>query len=490
MLLTSIMQGIQFNKMQGDLNKQISAIAYDSREVVPGSLFVAISGYTVDGHNFIKHAIERGAVAVILEEEKSVDKDITLLKVSDSRNALACISANFYKHPSKELNLIGITGTNGKTSISYFIKSIFDCANKTTGVIGTNGILLNDKQTVDNSITTPESLNTQRIFSKMNELKTKNCIMEVSSHALQLSRVAYNYFNTSIFTNLSPDHLELHKSMEKYFYEKSKLLELATDFNIINADDKYGQRLIGLAKNYNAKTITYGINNNADIYPTNINYSFDGTTYTVNTPTGKAKIKVNLPGDIYLSNSLAAIACAYCNDIPIEFIQKGIYDITAIEGRFDVVYQKDDFKVIIDFAHTEDALEKTLNTVKPYVKGRIILVFGVYADLSESGKNKRIGMGKVAAKYADLSIVTSDNPKFHDQNIILQEISQAMEENKGTFKAIIDREEAIRTAINISEESDVIVITGKGHETSQIIGDVEIPFNEAEIVRDALTVKT
>lgn len=488
MLLTSIVQDLDFQIIQGNLNKDIHSIAFDSRDIEPGSLFIAISGFTVDGHNFINQAIENGATTIIVEDNIQINKDITVLKVVNSRDALARISTNFYKHPSNKINLIGITGTNGKTSTTYFIKSIFEKARESIAIIGTIGTVINDK-TYENKNTTPESLHLQQFFSKINESNTKNCMMEVSSHALNLDRVAYTEFDTGIFTNLSPDHLELHKNMDEYFYAKAKLFKQTKKYNIINIDDIYGKKLVDLAASFPAQILTYGIYDNADIYPTDIFYAFDHTTYTVNTPTGQARITVNLPGEIYLYNSLAAIACAYCNGVPMKIIQKGIKSLTSIKGRFEVVYEKENFKIIIDFAHTEDALKKTLNIIKPFVKGRLILVFGVYADTSKNGTDKRIGMGKVAAKNANFSIITLDNPKHHDQNLIIKEISEAMEQEQANFKTILDREEAIRYAIKISNEDDVIIIAGKGHETSQVIGDVEIPFNEKEIVLDALTVK-
>lgn len=488
MLLTSIVEHLGFIKLQGDLNNDIQSIAYDSREVVPGSLFVAISGFSVDGHKFIDQAVKNGASAIILEKDTKVDNNVTVLKVTNSREALACVSVNFYHHPANNLNLIGITGTNGKTSTTYFIKSIFEEAKKSIAIIGTIGTVINNK-IYENKNTTPESLNLQHFFKQINESNTENCIMEVSSHALNLDRVAHTDFDTGIFTNLTPDHLELHKNMDEYFHAKAKLFKQTKKYNIINCDDPYGEKLIHTIRDYPAKIVTYGIHNKADIYPTDIDYAFDRTTYTVNTPTGQMRITVNIPGEIYVYNSLAAIACAYYNDIPLDIIQQGLLELTKIEGRFEVVYNKDDFKVIIDFAHTEDALEKTLNTIKPYVKGRVILVFGVYADTSKNGTDKRFGMSKVAAENADFSIVTSDNPKHHDPNFIIKEISEAMDYYQGNYEAILDREIAIQRAINMSNDQDVVIIAGKGHERTQIIGNATIPFNEKEIVLDALASK-
>lgn len=485
MLLNSVIRDLDFVVIKGHLNKEVSTIAYDSREVIKNSIFVAIPGFIVDGHNFIEKAVKLGATTIIVEKDIQIEDDITILKVTDSREALARISSTYYNNPTERLNLIGITGTNGKTSVSYFVNSIFKQANRSTGVIGTIGTVLQNKL-MSTKNTTPESLNLQQIFSQMVDSKTDDCIMEVSSHALNLKRVAYSKFNTAIFTNLTPDHLELHNSMEEYFNAKAELFDLATEFNVVNVDDLYGKKLIEKVKNYDTELVTYGIENKADIYASDIRYAAESTTYTVNTPTGSIEVKVNLPGIIYVYNSLAAIACAYCNKIDLKDIQKGLDNIEGIKGRLEVIYKDNDYKIIIDFAHTEDSLEKALSTLKPFTKGRLILVFGVYAASGEKGREKRRAMGKVAAKYADFSIVTSDNPKDQDPNLILEEIVEAMEEDKGLYTVIVDRKEAIEYAIESSRKEDTILIAGKGHETSQVIGKEEIPFNETEIVAETL----
>lgn len=488
MLLTSIVQGLEFDNIKGDLNKEISAISYDSREVMDNSVFVAISGFAVDGHRFIDKAIKQGASTIILEKDMPIKQDVTVLKVVNSRDALARVSANFYHNPTERLNVIGITGTNGKTSTSYFIKSIFEQAKRSMGLIGTIGTLINNKL-VKNINTTPESLNLQRTFFEMTNAKVDNCMMEVSSHSLNLHRVAYSDFNTGIFTNLSPDHLELHSNMDEYFEAKAELFDLTNDFNVINVDDKYGRRLINRVNDYATTVLTYGIEHKADIYPTDIHYSFDTTTYTVNTPSGSVKITVHIPGAIYVYNTLAAIACAYCNGVGLRDIQQGIQNVEGIKGRLETVYKENDYKVIVDFSHTEDALEKALTTIRPYVKGKLILVFGVYADASDKGREKRVGMSRTASKFADFSVVTSDNPRDYDPLMIVNEISEAMDRFNGKYKTILDREAAIQYAIKISEKDDTILIAGKGHETTQKIGDEEVPFNETEIALEALKQK-
>ena len=490
MLLNNLLTKLQFEKIQGSLDKQVQSIAYNSNEVTEKGVFVAITGFMEDGHHYISEAIKQGATVIILEKNIMIEEsqNVTVLKVENSREALALITNAFYSNPGDNLHLIGITGTNGKTSTTYLLKSIFESAERSFSLIGTNGTIINNKK-IENKTTTPEALELQQLLSEINQLNISTCMMEVSSHALELSRVDTLNFDIGIFMNLTPDHLEMHKTMEGYFQAKAKLFDLTNRFNIINVDDPYGKRLVKDLETKEAKTVTFGINEDADIYPTNIEYSFNQTSFTVHTPVESADITVNIPGKIYLYNSLAAIATAVCSDIPMDFIQKGFAQIEHIKGRLELVYNSSELKVIIDFAHTEDALKNVLETIRPFVTGRLILVFGVYADMSESGKHKRIGMGKVAAHYADFSVVTSDNPKMNDAEQILQEISVAVEKYDGNYKAILDRKDAIDYAVQMAEENDVILIAGKGHETSQIIGTEAIPFSEKEIVLEAINRK-
>lgn len=483
MLLTSLITDLEYKLVKGDLHREAASIAYDSREAAPNGVFVAISGFSVDGHRFIDKAIELGATTIIVEKDVPVAADVAVLQVADTREALARLAANFYDRPTEQMNLLGITGTNGKTSTTYFLKSIFEQTGTTLGIIGTIGTVIGDK-VFQNKNTTPESLNLQKIFAEMTQAHMKHCVMEVSSHALNLSRVAHSSFNTGIFTNLTPDHLELHHTMEEYFEAKAKLFDMTSDYNIINADDKYGRILIERLKGKAPKLLTYGIEQEADIYATDINYFSDYTTYTLNTPKGSISIKVNLPGTIYVYNSLAAVATAYVNQFSLQQIAEGILAVDGIKGRLEVVYQDEDTKIIVDFAHTEDSLEKALTTIRPFAKGRIILVFGVYASDGESGTEKRRAMAKVAANFADFSVITSDNPKMQDNNLIIREIIEGVEAYNGAYEAVVDRRDAIAFAIEISKKDDVILIAGKGHETTQIIGKTEIPFNEAEIVRE------
>ncbi|GGN48655.1 UDP-N-acetylmuramoyl-L-alanyl-D-glutamate--2,6-diaminopimelate ligase [Oceanobacillus indicireducens] len=489
MLLKDILKNMDYEVIQGDINQEISALTYDSREKKVDSLFVCIKGFTLDGHDKAQEAVGNGARAILVEREIPISDDITVIKVADTRNGMAKAAVNFYNKPADSLNVIGITGTNGKTSITHFLKVILDQADKKTGIIGTLGTLMNEKIIPTNN-TTPEAIDLQRFLSDMKDSEHDYCLMEVSSHSLQLKRSAYTSFSTGIFTNLSPDHLELHKTMDDYFEAKAELFTMTNKFNIVNVDDFYGQKLVQQLNNPEVKTLSYGIHEKADFYATDINYSFDQTTFTVHTPNESAQITIHLPGEIYVSNSLAAIAAAYCNGINMEAIQNGLNTVKNISGRLETVYKQGDFRVVVDFAHTEDALQKALTVLRPFVSGRLILVFGVYADMSENGRDKRYGMGRVAAEYADFSIVTLDNPKKHDIKTIMKETTDALERNKGSYIAIEDRAEAIRCAIEMSHSDDCILLAGKGHETTQIIGDREIHFSEKEIVQEAMQTKT
>lgn len=487
MLLNSLLADLPYDVMQGGLNREVQSIVYDSRKVTQDSVFVAITGFMQDGHQYIPQAIEKGATAIIVEKyDRTIDYDtVTVLQVRDSREALAMMSASFYDHPGDAIHLIGITGTNGKTSTTYLMKAIFEQAKQSLSLIGTNGTVINNK-TIENKTTTPESLELQQLLKEMEIAKVETCMMEVSSHALELYRVHGLHYDIGIFMNLSPDHLELHKTMEDYFQAKAKLFDLTNKFNIINIDDPYGKRLVNQVKDQETKTVTFGIHEEADIYPTDLNYTFKGTTFIVHTPAESAEITINIPGEIYVYNSLATIATAVCSGIPMGVIQKGFNHLDTIRGRLEVVHDSPNLQVVIDFAHTEDALKNAIDTLRPFIKGRLILVFGVYADMSKSGEDKRLGMGEVAAKYADFSVVTSDNPKLNDPEKILQQVSAAVERHDGSYEAIMDRKEAIEYAVQMSKKGDMILIAGKGHETTQIIGTEAIPFNEKEIVLNAI----
>ncbi|MDF2836626.1 MAG: UDP-N-acetylmuramoyl-L-alanyl-D-glutamate--2,6-diaminopimelate ligase, partial [Paenibacillus sp.] len=366
MLLRSLLEELDYVALQGGLDADITSISFDSREATSDGLFVAVSGFTVDGHTYAANAAASGAAAILVERDiplESIPATVAVIKTADTRKALALVSARFYGNPTEKLGLIGITGTNGKTSTTYFVKSIMEGMGSSVGVIGTIGAMIGDQALATKSTTptTPEALHLQHMFADMAESDVDYCVMEVSSHALSLHRTTASRFRIGVFTNLTPDHLELHRTMEEYYEAKAMLFDLTSDFNVINVDDEYGRRLADKVRHYDAKLVTYGIGEGAaDVFATNIHYEADHTTYVAHTPAGTVDIRVNLPGLIYVYNSLAAVACAYCEGVSLARIATGIRAVERIKGRLEVVYQDEDRKIVVDFAHTEDSLEKAL----------------------------------------------------------------------------------------------------------------------------------
>ena len=468
-------------EIKGSLDIDIDNVAYDSRHIDGNSVFVAIKGFKVDGHDFLEQAIKKGAKAIVVEEDVKFS-DVTIIKVENARYALAEISANFYDNPSSKLDLIGITGTNAKTTTSYLVQSIFEAVKKRTGIVGTIGNII-DGKLFKTENTTPQSLELQETFNNMVKADVDSCIMEVSSHALDLDRVSFSDFQVGVYTNLSVEHLDFHKNLENYFEAKLKLFYMTTKYNIINIDDEYGMKIIEKIKNLETPLLTYAIKNKADIYATDIIYHLDGVDFKLHSPKGEIDIKMNIPGEFSVYNGLAAASSAFVYDISLEDIKKGLETIEGVKGRFEVVPTDEDFVVIIDFAHTPDALEKVLQSVKDFAKGRVVVVFGAGGDRDSS---KRAPMGEAVGKYADFSIVTSDNPRTEDPEKIIEDVLVGTKSVTDKYVAITDRKEAIRYAIENKMENDIILLTGKGHETYIILGEEKFPFDEREIVKDIL----
>lgn len=465
----------------GTLDIDIDNIVYDSRLANDKSVFVAIKGFKVDGHKFIGDVIKKGVKAIVVEENIERE-DITVIRVKNTRNTLAEMSDNFYNHPSSKLNLIGVTGTNAKTTTTYLAQSIFEGVGRTTGVVGTIGNIIDGKlYKTDN--TTPQSLELQETFDKMLKSKVDVCLMEVSSHALDLDRVSFSDFEVGVFTNLSVEHLDFHKNLENYFEAKLKLFFMSKKYNIINVDDEYGRKIIEKIKHIDTPLLTYGIEKKADIYASDIIYHLDGVDFKLNTPKGKINIKMNIPGEFSVYNGLTAASMAYVYDISLEDIKKGLELIEGVKGRFEVVTTDEDFVVIIDFAHTPDALEKVLESVKDFARGRIVVVFGAGGDRDNS---KRAPMGEAVGKHADLSIVTSDNPRTEDPKKIIEDVLVGTKSVTDKYIAITDRKEAIRYAIENKKSGDIILLAGKGHETYTIIGEEKFDFDERKIVNEIL----
>lgn len=481
MNLKSLIGDYPIIEIKGNTNKEIRGITQDSRDVLERFLFICIKGFNVDGHHFINQAIKNGATCIIHEEKLDIEtnENITYILVKDTTDFLAYISSKFYNNPWAKLFMIGITGTNGKTSTSYLIKNILYANNIKTGVIGTIGSCIDDSITkLEN--TTPDSLTIQYNLNKMVENNVNACIMEVSSHALDLKRVEYMNFDIGIYTNLSKDHLDYHITMENYFNSKLKLFYKTTKYNIINRDDKYSDEIINnLDKEVNL--MTYGIDKEADVSASEIVYGIDCVKFKLNFMEESILLKVNIPGKFSVYNSLAAAACGFAMGLDKDKIKIGIENTLEIKGRFEVMDLGKKYTVIIDFAHTPDGLLNVLNTISIFRKGRIIVVFGAGGNRD---KSKRPQMGKVVGDNSDLAIVTSDNPRFEEPYKIIDDILEGVKETKVKYKIIVDRKEAIEYALNIAQVDDIILLAGKGHETHTIIGNNKYPLDERQIVYD------
>lgn len=482
--LSDIIRDFEYELVKGDLDIEILKIEHDSRRVSEGDMFIAIEGFSVDGHNYIEEAIDKGACCIVVEKDvdKALAKNVTVLKVKDTLLAMAKFSSAFYEEPSKKMNLIGVTGTNGKTTTTYLIKRIFEEEGNKTGVMGTLGAVINGER-IENRNTTPESLLIQRHLRRMLDKGINYCVMEVSSHALDLKRVEYTNFQVGVFTNLTEDHLDYHKTMENYYRSKLKLFNMTEKYNVINADDEYGRRMLMDIEN-KVPVLTYGINEKYHVYATDVNYHTNGVDFILNTPKGSIPIHMKLLGMFNVYNALAAASCAISYDISLPVIKKGIESVTGIKGRFEVIHvESRDFDVIIDYAHTPDGLEKVLKAIDGFAQGRKIVIFGAGGNRD---REKRPIMGEIAAKYADICIVTSDNPRYEDPDKIIEDILVGVKRGKAEYVAITDRKEAIKYAIDIAKPKDTILLAGKGHEKYIIIKDKMIPFDEKQIVMDLI----
>lgn len=481
MNLKYITRGYEFELIKGKLDINITGVENDSRKIQKGNLFIAEKGFTVDGHDYIDKAIENGAVGVVVEKQVSIDEDITVIKVENSIDALAKFSGIFHEEPWKNLQMIGITGTNGKTSITYFIKSILEENNKKVGIIGTIGAVIGDKNIkIDN--TTPNALIIHDLLKKMADIETDTCIMEVSSHSLELKRVEYMDFQIGLFTNLTKDHLDYHETMEKYFNSKLKLFYKTDKANIINIDDYYGKKIVEIIGE-RVPLLTYGIKEKSDVFASDIEFTLSKVRFTLNTPKGKTNVLLNVPGEFSVYNALAAAACAYSYEIPLEIIKKGLESVEGIKGRFEVVPTNTDYTVIIDFAHTADALDKVLTVIDQFAEGRKIVVFGAGGNRD---RTKRPEMGETIGNHADLFIVTSDNPRYEDPEMIIEDVLVGTRKSNGKYIKIVDRIEAIKYAIDNARPKDVILLAGKGHETYTLIKGKTYPCDERQIVLDYL----
>ena len=493
MKLEKLIEDLPVSHFSGDKGLNIEGIHYDSRMIKPGHLFVAVKGHDLDGHTYIPDAINNGAVAVVTEKSCRISEDITEIRVPDSRGTLSKLAARFYRDPCKELQVVGITGTNGKTTTSYIIESILLAAGKSPGVIGTINYRFSGNIS-PNPVTTPESLDFMRIIRDMADGGVTHAVVEVSSHALEQGRTGNCLFNTAIFTNLSRDHLDYHNTMEEYFQAKSILFRKLhhggsekKPVAVINADDPKGPELKALTK---TEVLTYGLVEDAQVRASNIITDREGIKAILNTPSGDTGIKSKLIGKVNIYNILAASTAALSLGIGLEEISRGIENLRAVPGRLEPVPNKRELSIVVDYAHTPDALLKAQKTVRPLTKGRIITVFGCGGDRD---KGKRYEMGFAAGENSDIVFITSDNPRSEDPEAIIEQIEKGvlgsglpkvagsgLSETERGYVIASDRRDAIQRAIAIADKTDLILIAGKGHEDYQIIGHEKIHFDDRE----------
>ena len=480
LLLRELVKGLDIKSMQGNLDIEIDTIAYDSRKAKQGSLFVCVEGTVVDGHLFINDAIKNGTKAFLVQKHVEVPDGITVIEIENTRYGLASVSDAFFEHPSSKFNLIGITGTKGKTTTTYMVKAILEAANQKIGLIGTVANLIGD-EVLYASRTTPESYDLQSLFSDMVEKEVNSTVMEVSSQGLELHRVAKCDFDVGVFTNFSRDHIgpKEHATIEDYFNAKAKLFTMCKQA-IINIDSEQGKKLLEIAK---CKVITYGLGENADIRATEIVKKTAHTSFVLTSPWGSTTIETDLQGEFNVYNALSAIgACLIIPGITLEHVKSGLRNVN-VPGRMESVRTDGNYSVLIDYAHTPDSLEKVLNTVKEFAHGRVVSIFGCGGDRD---KGKRPLMGTISGNIADFTIITSDNPRTEDPEGIINDIEVGIQKTNGKYIKITDRRQAIKFALENAQDGDIIILAGKGHETYQQFKDKTIHFDEREIVNELL----
>jgi UDP-N-acetylmuramoyl-L-alanyl-D-glutamate--2,6-diaminopimelate ligase len=492
-LLGAVSGRAPFAAVGSSSSRDVSMVAYDSRQVTPGAVFVALKGQQADGLSFAREAAARGAQAIVAEADAPAGLDVAWIPVADARLALAALAAAFFRWPSEELSLVGITGTNGKTTTAYLLNGIFEAAGHRCGLVGTVGHRVGRKH-VEAARTTPEAPELHGMLREMVAEGCTACVMEVSSHALALRRADHLRFAAGIFTNLTRDHLDFHRDMEDYFLAKRRLVELLPPEApaVVNRDDPRGADMAAAA----SRPVTFAIDAPADVRPGPLAYSLDGLAFEVRTPRGALTVRSPLVGRPNAYNILAAVATATALDLPFSAIEEGIRALAIVPGRFQIVsLPDDDVRVVVDYAHTDDALKNLLETARQLGPSRVITVFGCGGDRDRS---KRPLMGAVAARLSDLVIVTSDNPRTEDPGQIIEEIKRGIvipadrvPKGQGGPKAtpclaIADRKAAIERAIKEARAGDLVLIAGKGHEKYQAIGERVLPFDDVDVAASAL----
>jgi UDP-N-acetylmuramoyl-L-alanyl-D-glutamate--2,6-diaminopimelate ligase len=476
--------------IEGESETKITGIQTDSRKVRPGDLFICLPGHHVDGHDYAAKAVELGAAALVIQQP--VDIPVPKLRVKDSRYAMALIADHFYGYPSHEMKLIGITGTNGKTTVTYLIEKILSDYGRNTGLMGTIEMKIGD-EVFEVANTTQEAIDLQHSFRQMRNAGAEYCMMEVSSHALQLGRVKGCRFRTAVFTNLTQDHLDYHKTMENYKAAKGLLFsrmgntfssqDAERQFAVLNADDPAAEYFAQVTA---AQVITYGIDKEADIRASNIQITARGTSFKVTSFAGEAVFELKLIGKFSVYNALGAIGASLAEGVPLEQIKNCLEEVIGVDGRFEAVNAGQSFLTIVDYAHTPDGLENVLKTIRDFAEGRVYCVFGCGGDRD---RTKRPVMGGIAAKYSDFVLITSDNPRSEEPYSILQDIEQGVLQAgfpPESYQLIVDRKSAIEKAVEMAGPKDVVLIAGKGHETYQEISGHRTDFDDRVVAKNAI----
>lgn len=479
MTLSELLKDVNIKKIDGGGSMKISGIACDFRKVKPGNVFVCITGYETDGHKYAKSAVENGAVAVVAEHDLPT-VDVPCVIVDNTRKAMSEMAATFYDYPYKKFKLIGITGTNGKTTTTYLIKSILEHLGKKVGLIGTNQNMIGD-MIMETSRTTPDSLELMQLFDMIASHNVDYVVMEVSSHALALDRVTACTFDVGAFTNITQDHLDFHKTMEEYLAAKSILFNICNT-GVVNKDDARSEYLIENARCRNM--ITYGINQDCDLKASNIILNEDGVKFDINYGGMEEHVDLPIPGEFSVYNALTAIGCCMAENIPLDLAVDGLHSAKGVKGRIEIVRTPGtNYTVIIDYAHTPDGLLNVINAIRGFAKGRIVTLFGCGGDRDAS---KRPIMGKIAGELSDFCIVTSDNPRTEDPEKIIKQVVEGVKQTDCDYEVITNRFSAIEYALDHAKKNDIILLAGKGHETYQVLGKDTIKFDEREIVQKLL----
>ncbi|MBU6398808.1 MAG: UDP-N-acetylmuramoyl-L-alanyl-D-glutamate--2,6-diaminopimelate ligase [Verrucomicrobia bacterium] len=486
MQLKALISPLKTLNTEGPLDREVTGITYDSRRVTPGMVFVAIAGQQSDGHDYIMSAVDRGAAAVICERNGFVSQRVTKVKVADAREALALAAAEYYQHPSRRLKVIGVTGTNGKTTVTFMVRQMLESAGVKTGLLGTIRYEIGERM-IPAQRTTPEALEVQQMMAQMVRAGCAACVMEVSSHALDQKRVHGVEFDTAIFTNLTQDHLDYHGTMADYYAAKQKLfraVELGTKRGtaVINIDDAYGERL---AHETQAEVLlSYGLDEAAKVRATNIRLGGDGTRLFIEAPGKGFDCCLPLIGRHNVYNALAAVGAGLALRIEVSALRSALQNLPPVPGRLEGIVAGQPFSVFVDYAHTDDALRNVLTTLREVTAGRLLLTFGC-GGTRDTGK--RAKMGRVAAELADFTVLTTDNPRRESPDRIVAQIEEGFRGLRaGDYAIELDRRRAIERVIGLARSGDTVLIAGKGHETYQEFEDTVVPFDDRVYARETL----